>query len=87
MNQMEICWLLRPGKIAQDLAGLSEVLDELVLADPNVSSATVAVASIVHVYANRLALFFTDQPLAQERVLEALEAQWLERRNAEGTKD
>lgn len=86
MKQTKVrCWPLRPSQMAQDLAGLSEILDDLVLADPDASSAAAAVASIVHVYANRLALFFTEQPLAQERVLEALEAQWIERRNAEGT--
>lgn len=78
MKQTKVrCCLLRPSQMAQDLAGLSEILDDLVLADPDASRAVAAVASIVHVYANSLALFFTDQPLAQERVLEALEKDWL----------
>ncbi|HEX7046009.1 MAG TPA: hypothetical protein VF275_00360 [Gammaproteobacteria bacterium] len=81
MKQMKVrSWPLRPSKIARDLAGLTEFLDALILDDPAVSSAAAAASSVAHVYTNELALFFTDQPLAQERALDALEAQWLERR-------
>lgn len=70
---------LTPTRLAVDLAGLTEILDELICNAPQSEEATMAVASAARRYAEDLASFFLGQPLVFERQLELMEAEWVKR--------
>ena len=82
MTESDDCrWPPRPGQIARDLAGLLEALERMRYHAPDFTEDAVCAAiSIAQVYARELACFFTDQAFTDERLLDALELRWMERR-------